>query len=440
MRLSRHLLVAFALFTITEQAEARSRGVLGTDCGGCHGYDGGSSLDMTPMEPEPGSQVTVRFTIRDPDASVAGINVELEDSDLFSLAPGSGLAVVSGGVTHTSPKRFSSGQAVYELSWQVPSSPGATRFSVGWVAGNGNGNNGGDEGHAKDIDVVYGCDSQVFYRDFDGDGFGNSDLARTFCAGEAPSGYAAAGGDCYEGSAKRYPGAVELCNQRDDDCDGEIDEGAVPIELFPDEDGDGFYSANELASGDSVMGCVPTPGYASEGGDCDADNPNAHPEGVEVCDVFTDEDCNGRVDDRVRPLCGVGWCIRESFSCDEADCTPGRPSTEICNFIDDDCDGVVDEGELCEEGMVCAAGECRDASEIGETLGEGTESSASADSAGEAVDSSGAQGKGASPAGAGRSSSSGCAYVAHLSNPFCGVIFLLGAPMLLWRRRRTASG
>ncbi len=119
---------------------------------------------------------------------------------------------------------------------------------------------------------------------------------------------------------------------------------------YPDKDGDGYYSAQELASGDTVIGCVPMRGYAAEGGDCDADNANANPGAEEVCDLYTDENCNGKIDDRVHPLCGVGWCVRASFSCDEADCTPGQPSEEKCNFIDDDCDGLVDEGELCDEG------------------------------------------------------------------------------------------
>lgn len=358
------VLLALGLMLACTDAEARRRGVIGVDCGGCHGYDDDLTLGMNPLVATPGATVTAKFTIHDSGAKEGGIYIDLEDPEQFSLGSGSGLAEVVGGLTHTTPGTFSAGVLTYEVSWKVPSEPGATRFSVGGVAANGNGNNGGDKGNSKDFDVVYGCEPQTFYRDFDGDGYGTSDLPRVFCEGAPPSGYATEGGDCYEGSAERHPFAVELCNQRDDDCDGEIDEEAIPVQLFPDADGDGFYSGEEGLSSDSILGCVPTRGYAAEGGDCDADNPNAHPDGVEVCDLFTDEDCNGRVDDRVSPLCGVGWCVRESFSCDAADCTPGQPASEICNFIDDDCDGDVDEGVLCEEGFVCAAGRCRDADEV----------------------------------------------------------------------------
>lgn len=376
------LCLGLALLLAPQHAEARSRGVIGTDCGGCHGYEGGSSLDVSHLSVQPGSTTTLRFTIEASGAQVGGIYIGLEESEQFSLGSGSGLAEVAGGVTHTSPRAASGGEVSYELIWKVPSTPGATRFDVGWVAGNGNGRNGGDEGHSTEIDVVYGCEPQTFYRDFDGDGFGTTDQPRIYCAGDAPDGYAAQDGDCFEGSKDRYPGAIELCNQRDDDCDGEIDEGAVPVELYPDEDRDGFYSAQEMASGDMVLGCVPTPGYAAEGGDCDADNANANPGAEEVCDLYTDEDCNGRVDDRVRPLCGVGWCVRASFSCNEEDCTPGQPSEEACNFIDDDCDGEVDEGELCEEGFICAAGECRDASDVEAVTVPASESSSGGDSSG----------------------------------------------------------
>jgi hypothetical protein len=77
-----------------------------------------------------------------------------------------------------------------------------------------------------------------------------------------------------------------------------------------------------------------------------------------------DEDCDGSVDERVKPYCGEGACSRQSPSCTLDACVPGEPSPEICNFVDDDCDGDLDEGEICPQGQECLAGTCREVGSI----------------------------------------------------------------------------
>src|SRR5690606_12617395 len=126
-----------------------------------------------------------------------------------------------------------------------------------------------------------------------------------------PPGYSAVPGDCDDYRPEVHPGASEKCNGRDDNCNGLIDEDAVLVELWPDRDGDGYYASQV---GEPLLGCVPTPGYAAEPGDCDDDNPDVHPGAIEICN-YIDDNCDGRIDERVRPRCGVGWCERESFSC-----------------------------------------------------------------------------------------------------------------------------
>ena len=55
---------------------------------------------------------------------------------------------------------------------------------------------------------------------------------------------------------------------------------------------------------------------------------------------------------------GVGWCARYGPTCDPLLCTPGEPIEEICNYFDEDCDGVNDNGVTCPAGEECLLGQC----------------------------------------------------------------------------------
>ncbi len=76
-------------------------------------------------------------------------------------------------------------------------------------------------------------------------------------------GFTAVDGDCDDGEPDVHPGAEELCNDRDDDCDEEIDEGLDQL-WYQDQDGDG-YGADHV----TLTDCEQPAGYAAEGGDCD---------------------------------------------------------------------------------------------------------------------------------------------------------------------------
>lgn len=358
----RKLLAAtmLASFCLCASAQARSRGMAGVGCEGCHGSHDNSSVLLSPLLVTPGFETTLQLVISDPEARVAGVFIEVEDTTSLTIPNGEQMAVVFGGAAHTSPRAFSGGQATYELRWDVPNEPGVTRFVVSSLAADGDGRNDeSDEGYVEAFDVVYGCEPQTYFGDVDGDGHGRSSLTRTFCADTVVDGFAAIGDDCDDQDEGVHPGADEHCNRKDDNCDGDIDEDALPVELYPDVDGDGFYSVEERQSSEGVLGCLPYDGYADRPGDCAPDNPDAHPDAEEVCEGRVDEDCDGDIDDRVRPICGLGWCRRESYSCNIADCIPGAPSEEVCNFVDDDCDDEIDEGDLCPAGEQCLAGECR---------------------------------------------------------------------------------
>ncbi len=135
-----------------------------------------------------------------------------------------------------------------------------------------------------------------FHADSDGDGWPVEDDVVQGC--EAPSGYrsATAAWDCDDSDAAVHPEASELCNQVDDDCDGDTDEGVLSS-WYPDDDGDGYTVAS-----DAVEACDAPSGYAEPSGqeDCDDGDPGIHPDGEETCGDGVDQDCDG--DDEACPV------------------------------------------------------------------------------------------------------------------------------------------
>lgn len=131
----------------------------------------------------------------------------------------------------------------------------------------------------------------TYYADADGDGYGNPYVYVQLC-GPAPPGYVAIDGDCNDGDPAVHPGATEICDGVDNDCDGQIDEG-LAVTVYYDFDGDGYGSD---AYGPMQI-CPPVgPGYVVVGGDCDDFNPLRHPGATELCDAV-DNDCDGVVDE-----------------------------------------------------------------------------------------------------------------------------------------------
>src|SRR6266536_129231 len=74
-------------------------------------------------------------------------------------------------------------------------------------------------------------DTYTYYFDGDGDGYGKTNSPITSSSPTPPSGYAKLDGDCNDGNASVNPGATEICDGIDNNCDGRIDEGCLPVTI-----------------------------------------------------------------------------------------------------------------------------------------------------------------------------------------------------------------
>ncbi|GHG89223.1 putative metal-binding motif-containing protein [Comamonas sp. JC664] len=99
------------------------------------------------------------------------------------------------------------------------------------------------------------------------------------------------GSDCDDGNPEVSPAAFEQCNDRDDNCNGQVDEELLTREWFVDRDGDG------VGSGPATVKCnAPSAQHVDRGGDCDDGDASVHPFAVESCND-KDDNCDGNVDE-----------------------------------------------------------------------------------------------------------------------------------------------
>ena len=101
----------------------------------------------------------------------------------------------------------------------------------------------------------------TFYANVDGDGYGNPNVTVQACT--APTGFTATPGDCDDAYATVFPGAPELCDGRDNNCNTQVDEGLQTFQYFADSDRDGY------GAGPAVQRCSPTApdGYSTNDDD-----------------------------------------------------------------------------------------------------------------------------------------------------------------------------
>ena len=191
------------------------------------------------------------------------------------------------------------------------------------------------------------------------DGFGDPNSTTFACS--PPPGYVADNTDCDDGDPNVNPAATEVCNEIDDDCDGNIDEG-VQSTFYLDFDNDGFGDAAS-----PIQACSAPSGYVGNDADCNDNNSGVNPNADEICDGI-DNDCDGTIDQD--PASGPTWyedadndgfgnaantviaCsqpngyVNNSLDCNDNDSSINPSAPEYCNGIDDNCNNQIDENAV----------------------------------------------------------------------------------------------
>ncbi|MCB9664513.1 MAG: putative metal-binding motif-containing protein [Alphaproteobacteria bacterium] len=206
-------------------------------------------------------------------------------------------------------------------------------------------------------------------RDGDGAGAGEGYTATTPCPRRTPlegAPWVRTGGDCDDRDATIFPGADELCNGLDDDCDGETDEALEGGTWYRDFDGDGFGADGTQG----VQGCKPAAGWVDRAGDCWDLDPETHPGHADDCeagDLQVDNDCDGTASEDGwqtfwQDVDGDGYggktaltaraCSAPSgYRSTNTDCNDSDPDVnpgewERCDTVDHDCNGSPKNGGI----------------------------------------------------------------------------------------------
>ncbi|MEL6343252.1 MAG: putative metal-binding motif-containing protein [Myxococcota bacterium] len=205
-----------------------------------------------------------------------------------------------------------------------------------------NGDTPEDTDDLIDIDNPGGGGEEEVFPDDDNDGYTSDD-------------------DCDDTNPDINPGADEICDSIDNNCDGRADEG-LDVVWFPDVDEDGY--GDEDPEGGVLISCQQPFGHIDNDGDCDDEDPEINP-GIAADDCNdVDDDCDGDTDEDAEfsiayndndndgyGTSEVRYCgdVPDETTAQSGDCdddndrvNPGRP--EICDEIDNNCDEQVDEG------------------------------------------------------------------------------------------------
>jgi MYXO-CTERM domain-containing protein len=170
----------------------------------------------------------------------------------------------------------------------------------------------------------------TWYRDQDGDTYGDNSKSTLAC--DQPAGSVSNGKDCNDADSGVNSGAVEVCDNNDNNCNGQVDEG-LSSTWYEDLDGDGYGNTST-----GRQACNGPGGYVQQGGDCNDSDSLYHPGASESCDDPNDYNCDGSVAYADADADQYAACL---------DCNDQNPdihpdASEICDGLDNDCDSSID--------------------------------------------------------------------------------------------------
>jgi hypothetical protein len=168
--------------------------------------------------------------------------------------------------------------------------------------------------------------------------------------------------DCDDNNPNINPGVMEICDGIDNDCSGVADDNITVYSYYMDQDEDGFGDSNIQM--DTCLLIAPV-GFVDNDLDCDDTNAAINPDAMEICDGI-DNNCSGFVDDGLDiftyfldadqdgfgnaaiklDTCltvAPGNYVANALDCDDTNAAINPDAMEICDDIDNNCDGLIDE-------------------------------------------------------------------------------------------------
>jgi hypothetical protein len=209
-------------------------------------------------------------------------------------------------------------------------------------------NKGGESGYSNKVCLKLDCVYVLFWKDEDQDGYGSDELKICVKEGQMPAGVTIVKGDCDDLDPKRNPSSAEICDGKDNDCDLDIDEVCeckIGQERScysgpSGTEGVGVCKAGIQRCEGGVWGkcegqVLPTAEICDgKDNDCDGQTDEGFNVG-QICTVGLGE-C-ARTGQFVCKTDGSGT---------ECNVVAGTPTEEICDGKDNDCDGKVDEADF----------------------------------------------------------------------------------------------